>query len=97
MTVDEYKVHKVGKLWTATSNFGVFGDSQVPERYPSMEWPGGSGTHHLWEGRLWISALVDGEKRTSHADYGNYEELLKKSESFRNMVKTRSDSNSNST
>ena len=72
-SIDEYKVHKVGKLWTATSNFGVFGDAQVPERYPSMEWPGGSGTHHLWEGRLWISALVNGEKRTSHADYVNYE------------------------
>jgi hypothetical protein len=71
--VDEYRVHNVGKVWTATSNFGNYGDPNVPEGLPSMEWPGGSGTHHLWEGRLWISALVNGEKRCSHADFGNYE------------------------
>jgi len=71
--VDEYRVHNVGKVWTATSNFGNYGDPNVPEGLPSMEWPGGTGTHHLWEGRLWISALVDGEKRCSHADYGQYE------------------------
>ncbi len=71
--VDAYMVHNVGKVWTATSNFGNYGDPNVPEGLPSMEWPGGSGTHHLWEGRLWISALVEGEKRCSHADYGQYE------------------------
>ncbi len=70
---DEYKVHNTGTLCTATSNFGNFGDPNVPEGLPSMEWPCGSGTHHLWEGRFWVSALVEGEKRSSHADFGNYE------------------------
>ena len=71
--VDEYQVHNVGTVWSATSNFGNYGDPNVPNGLPSMEWPGGSGTHHLWEGRLWISSLVDGEKRCSHADFGQYE------------------------
>ncbi len=61
------------KLWSAVSNFGNYGDPNVPAGLPSMEWPAGSGTHYLWEGRLWIGALVAGEKRASHADYGNYE------------------------
>ncbi len=71
--LNEFGVHKVGKVWTAVSNFGVYGDPNVPAGLPSMEWPGGSGTHHLWEGRFWVAANVDGEKRCSHADYGNYE------------------------
>jgi len=66
-------VHKIGKLWNAGSNYGQYGDPNVPSGLPSMEWPGGSGTHHLWEGRFWIGANVDGEKRVSHCDYGNYE------------------------
>jgi len=70
---EEYKVHKVGKVWTATSNFGNYGDPNVPSGLPSYEWPGGSGTHYNWEGRFWFGAEVDGEKRVSHADYGNYE------------------------
>ncbi|NQV16607.1 hypothetical protein HQ531_14185 [bacterium] len=65
-------VHKVGKVWTAVTNFGIFGDADAPA-LPSMEWPGGTGVHYLWEGRLWVAADVDGEKRSSHADYGNYE------------------------
>ena len=70
---EEYKVHKIGKVWSATSNFGIFGDPAVPQGLPSMEWPGGSNTHHLWEGRFWIGAIVDGIKMVSHAEYGNYE------------------------
>ncbi|MFQ6618047.1 MAG: T9SS type A sorting domain-containing protein, partial [Fidelibacterota bacterium] len=60
-------------LWIAVSNFGTYGDPNVPEGLPSAEWPGGSGVNYLWEGRFWVGALVDGEKRVSHADYGNYE------------------------
>ncbi|MCF7824604.1 MAG: T9SS type A sorting domain-containing protein [Candidatus Marinimicrobia bacterium] len=70
---NSFAVHKVGKVWNAVSNFGEFGDPNVPSGLPSMEWPGGSGVHHLWEGRFWVAANVDGEKRCSHADYGNYE------------------------
>lgn len=70
---DAMKVHNIGKLWTATSNYGVFGDPEVPGRFPSYEWPGGSNVHYNWEGRVWFGALVGGEKYVSHADYGNYE------------------------
>jgi len=71
--IEEFKVHNVGKVWTATSNYGNYGDPNVPAGLPSYEWPGGSGTHYNWEGRFWIGAEVDGEKRVSHADFGNYE------------------------
>ncbi len=70
---DVLKVHNIGKLWTATTNYGVYGDPEAPLRFPSYEWPGGSGTHYNWEGRFWVGAIVGGEKFVSHADYGDYE------------------------
>ena len=70
---DVLKVHNIGKLWSAVGNYGVYGDPEVPKRFPSYEWPGGSGTHYQWEGRFWIGAIVGGEKWVSHADFGNYE------------------------
>ena len=66
-----YRVHNVGTMWSATSNFGNYGDPNS-ER-PSGEWPGGSAQFYLWEGRFWVGAIVGGEPRVSHADYGNYE------------------------
>ncbi len=66
-----YKVHDVGNLWTAISNFGNYGEPN--ENLPSGEWPGGSSINYIWEGRFWIAALVGGEPLCSHADYGNYE------------------------
>jgi len=66
-----YKVHVVGSIWSATSNFGNYGDPN--SSMPSCDWPGGLGNYYLWEGRFWIGAIVDGEKLCSHADYGNYE------------------------
>ena len=53
------------------TNFGSYGDPN--SSVPSMEWPGGSDAYYLWEGRLWVGAIVDGEKLVSHADYGDYE------------------------
>lgn len=70
---DVLKVHNIGKLWSAIGNYGVYGDPEVPDRFPSYEWPGGSGTHYQWEGRFWIGSIVGGEKWVSHADYGDYE------------------------
>ena len=66
-----YKIHVVGKIWSATSNFGNYGDPN--SSMPSCDWPGGLGNYYLWEGRFWIGAIVDGEKLCTHADYGNYE------------------------
>ncbi|HEX04897.1 MAG TPA: hypothetical protein ENH10_07040, partial [Bacteroidetes bacterium] len=67
----EYRVHDVGNFWSAVSNFGNYGEPN--ELLPSGEWPGGSGVYYIWEGRLWVGALVGGEPLVSHADYGNYE------------------------
>jgi len=68
------KVHKVGTLWNTNSNFGRYGDPAADQTgRPSMEWPGGSQISYLWEGRFWVGGIVEGEIRSSHADYGNYE------------------------
>lgn len=67
----DFKVHNVGTLWNMVTNYGGYGDPN--SSVPSMEWPGGSEAYYLWEGRFWVAAIVDGEKLSSHADYGNYE------------------------
>lgn len=66
-----YKVHDVGTFWTATSNFGNYGEPNF--NLPSGEWPAGSEVYYIWEGRFWIGAIVGGEMLCSHADYNNYE------------------------
>ncbi len=67
-------VHKTGKVWNTNSNFGRFGDPNAESTgRPSMEWPGGSGTSYLWEGRFWVGGTVNGVVHVSHADFGNYE------------------------
>ncbi|UCE19880.1 MAG: hypothetical protein JSV84_05935 [Gemmatimonadota bacterium] len=58
-------------LWTAVSDHGVYGNADFA--YHNFEWPGGTENHYNWEGRFWAGAIVDGEERVSHADYGNYE------------------------
>ncbi|HID92737.1 MAG TPA: T9SS type A sorting domain-containing protein [bacterium (Candidatus Stahlbacteria)] len=65
------KVHTIGRVWSAVSNFGTYGDPTWV--LPGYDWPGGTGVFYLWEGRLWIGATVDGKYYVSHADYGNYE------------------------
>jgi len=66
-----YKVHDVGTFWTAVSNFGNYGEPNT--LLPSGEWPAGSEVYYIWEGRLWLSAMIGGVPYSSHADYGNYE------------------------
>jgi hypothetical protein len=39
-------VSKVANLWTVLTNYGFIGN-QIYE-YPSFEWPGGSGNHHMY-------------------------------------------------
>lgn len=74
------KVHNVGTLWNTVSNFGRYGEPD--QATPSMEWPGGSGAHYLWEGRFWVGGIVDGEMLVSHADYGNHEWYPKEGSTF---------------
>ena len=66
-----YKVHNVGNIWTASSNFANYGEPNAT--LPSGEWPAGSEIYYVWEGRFWVGALVGGQMLCSHADYGNYE------------------------
>ncbi|TKJ40845.1 hypothetical protein CEE37_07740 [candidate division LCP-89 bacterium B3_LCP] len=68
---DQNLVMDVSNIWTAISNFGRYGDPDA--NLPSASWPGGSGNDYVWEGRFWVGALVQGKKRVSHADYGDYE------------------------
>ncbi len=68
---DENLVMDVSNIWTAISNFGRYGDPDA--NLPSAQWPGGSDNDYIWEGRFWVGALVQGKKRASHADYGDYE------------------------
>jgi len=68
---DKYMLMDISNIWTAISNFGNYGD---PNYFlPSGQWPGGSDNNYIWEGRFWVGALVQGKKRVSHADFGNYE------------------------
>ncbi|MFQ6115970.1 MAG: hypothetical protein ACE5NG_18065, partial [bacterium] len=76
----DFRVHDIGTLWETETNFGKYGNTE--QATPSMEWPGGSEAHYLWEGRFWIGAIVDGKKHVSHADYGNYEWYPKEGSTF---------------
>ncbi len=70
----DYLVHDVGNVWSATSNFGNYGDpNSGTTKRPSAEWPAGTQTYYIWEGRFWVGAIVGGDLLVSHADYGNYE------------------------
>lgn len=67
--------HRVGNLWMTITNWGFFGSqfnqSQLTELYclgpgipygslaPSAEYPAGSGVNYLYQGALWIGAVVD--------------------------------------
>ncbi|MCD4827806.1 MAG: hypothetical protein K8R90_00040 [Candidatus Cloacimonetes bacterium] len=55
--LDLLKWHDVGNIWLRVSNYGFFGsgDDVIP-RYPSLEYPGGSGIDYLYQGSLWFGA-----------------------------------------
>ena len=63
-------VVNVGNIGLSVSNFGTLGNPNIvnnPESDPSMEYPLNTGIEHLFEGGLWIGALVDGVPRVSTA------------------------------
>ncbi len=68
----EYRSMNVGRLWTAVSNFGTYGDPM--DWLPTFHWPGSDlSVYYLFEGRLWIGAEINDTQLVSHADYGAYE------------------------
>jgi hypothetical protein len=55
--LDLSRYHNVGNIWLRVSNYGFFGSgNDVSPRYPSMEYPGGSGIDYLYRGSLWFGA-----------------------------------------
>lgn len=50
------RVHDVGNIWMAISNYGNYGDPNAS--LPSAEWPSGSEVYYIWEGRFWLGAMV---------------------------------------
>src|SRR5947207_464543 len=57
-----------GNIGLSVSNFGTIGNPLIvsdPDNNPSMEYPLNSGIEHLYEGGLWIGALVNGQTAVS--------------------------------
>jgi hypothetical protein len=58
----QYKYHDVGNIWLTVTNFGFFGNSGTwkiyGENFPSCEFPGGSHADYLFQGALWIGAII---------------------------------------
>jgi hypothetical protein len=64
----DQKYTNVGRLGLAISNVGTLGRPTVrsnTQGIPSMEYPLNSGIEHLFEGGLWIGALVNGQQLVS--------------------------------
>ena len=55
--LDLLNYHNVGNIWLRVSNYGFFGSGKdITPRYPSLEYPGGSGIDYLFRGSLWFGA-----------------------------------------
>lgn len=55
--LDLTKYHNVGNIWLRVSNYGFFGSGDdINPRWPSLEYPGGSGVDYLYQGALWFGA-----------------------------------------
>ena len=65
----QYKYHDVGNLWLTVTNFGFFGNSGTWKIYgrnfPSCEFPGGSHADYLFQGALWIGAIIQTSDTTA--------------------------------
>lgn len=68
---DKQYVISVGDVWTTFTNFGEHGDAA--QILPGYSRPGntpGQNVFYLWDGRVWVAALVNGQKYVTHYDYG---------------------------
>ncbi|NQU06676.1 MAG: hypothetical protein HQ568_11330, partial [Calditrichaeota bacterium] len=64
------RVHRVGNIWMNFTNWGYFGnfspwgglgmdDPEYPGTWaPQCEYPAGSGVQYLFQGGLWLGAMV---------------------------------------
>ena len=53
---DTSRVHNFGNIWLRVSNYGFFGSGDSSPKWPSLEYPGGSGIDYLYQGALWFGA-----------------------------------------
>ncbi|UCH63364.1 MAG: hypothetical protein JSU77_02610 [Fidelibacterota bacterium] len=63
--------HSIGRLWVNVTNWGWMGDDNMVT--PSMEWPGGSNNHYLYQGSIWVAGRDS--LGTLHATAGDEEEF----------------------
>ena len=67
----DQKATNVGRLGLTVTSMGVLGNSFrgpfVTENEPSCEYPIGSGVEHLFDGGLWVGAIVNGQRLVSTA------------------------------
>ncbi|MDP8207707.1 MAG: hypothetical protein P9L92_13655 [Candidatus Electryonea clarkiae] len=67
------RVHRAGAMWMNITNWGFFGntstrntnqmdDPEYPGTWaPQCEFPGGSGVQYLYQGALWLGAMIQDE------------------------------------
>ncbi len=88
--IDE-KTHDVGQLFLTISNWGFFGSQRgeddprlciiyetgdkAGQCRPSAEYPGGSGLEYLFQGALWIGAVVGGDTVVSVGEDGWFHDV----------------------
>jgi hypothetical protein len=74
----DQRVHKVGNMWLTVTNYGIFGNQSDPSvkdpetglSAPSCEYPGGSGMEYLFQGALWIGAIIGEDTLVSYGHDG---------------------------
>ncbi len=74
----EVRVHKVGNIQFCVTNYGIFGnqadasiiDPETNLSAPSCVYPAGSGIEYLFQGALWIGAIVNEDTLVSHGHDG---------------------------
>lgn len=71
----EEKVTSASNVGMTINNLGMIGNgfsgSYQVQGFPSCEYPIGSGIEHLFDGGLWIGALVDGQANVSTGAVGD--------------------------
>ncbi len=74
----EVRVHKVGNIQLCVTNYGIFGNQADPSikdpetglSAPSCVYPAGSGIEYLFQGALWVGAIVNEDTLVSHGHDG---------------------------
>lgn len=71
----EEKVTSASNIGMTVNNLGMigngFGGSYQVQGFPSCEYPQGSGIEHLFDGGLWIGAIVEGQANVSTGAVGD--------------------------